>query len=110
MARRFNPLDTDSATLCLFGTDYRVAEATRAVMRRIQQLQREIDQLGDEPDEDAVVDLLANMIENALVDGAGTGDAIRAAWQNDDISLPALVRTAEFVGEELRGSATAGEA
>lgn len=110
MARTFNPQERESSVLHLFGTDYEVAEATRRIMRRIQGLQAQIEQLGDDPEDDAVVTLLADQIEAGLVSGEGAADQIRGAWERDEISLPALVRTVEFVGEELRGSALAGEA
>lgn len=109
MARTFNPLERESAVLCLFGTDYQVAEATRATMRRMQSLQRQIEALGDDADDDTVVGLMADMVEATLVNSAGVADTIRGAWNRNEISLPALVRTVEFLGEELRGSASVGE-
>lgn len=110
MARRFNPLEREPAILALPGKDYEVAEATRAIMRRVAALQKEIEQLDEDSDEDAAVQLFAQLIEAALVDGAGAADVILEAWNANEISLPALVRTAEFIGSELRGSAEAGEA
>lgn len=105
MAKRFNPFERDPAILALPSGDYQVAEATRGILRRVAVLQDEIQQLDEAADQDAVVALFAQMIEVALVDGEGAAAEIVKAWEANDISLPALVRTAEFIGEELRGSA-----
>lgn len=110
MARIFNPLDREPAILQLPGKDYEVAEANRAIMRRVQALQKEIEKLEEDADDDAAVRLFAELIEAALVDGDGAGERIVEAWNANEISLPALVRTAQFIGDELRGDAEAGNA
>lgn len=110
MARTFNPLEREPAILQLPGKDYVVAEATRAIMRRVADLQKRIEQLDDAGGNDDAVQLFAELIEAQLVDGDGAAAAIVAAWNANEISLPALVRTAQFIGEELRGSVEVGEA
>lgn len=110
MARTFNPLDREPAILQLPGKDYTVAEATRAVMRRVQAIQKEIEKLGEDAADDDAVRLFANLIEAALVDGEGAADRILEAWNANKISLPALVRTAQFIADELRGEIELGEA
>lgn len=110
MARRFNPLEREAAILALPNGDYEVAEATRKIMRRVQNLQQQIEQLGDDSADDDAVRLFAELIEAALVDGDGAAQQIVEAWNADKLSLPALVRTAEFIGNELRGSVDVGEA
>ena len=110
MARRFNPLEREAAILALPGGDYEVAEATRKIMRRVQTLQQQIEQLDEDSADDDAVQLLAKLIEAALVNGDGAAQQIIDAWNADTLSLPALVRTAQFIGEELRGSVEAGEA
>lgn len=112
MARRFNPLEREPAILALPNRDFQVAEATRAIMRRVSDLQKKIGALDDDEDsnEDTAVALFAELIEAALVDGDGAAKLIVDAWHDNKISLPALVRTAEFIASELRGSVEAGEA
>jgi hypothetical protein len=110
MARKFNPLEREPAVLQLPSGDYEVAEATRGIMRRVQALQKNIEQLGEDGDDDVAVQLLAELIEAALVDGEGAAAEILEAWNANALSMPALVRTAQFISDELRGSVEAGEA
>jgi len=109
MAKVFSPFDRDPAILALPGKEYVVAEATRAILRRVASFQDQIENLDMESDTDEAVELFAQLIEAALVKGEGAAEIIIGLWQRDELCMPALVRTAVFIGEEMRGSASLGE-
>lgn len=108
MARTFNPLDHEPSYLQLGDRDYKVREATRGVMRRVGEMQQRLDSI-DENDSDAAVRILAEIIGAAVVDGDDAADRILMLWDRDELSLSALTRTVQFIGEELQGSIAVGE-
>lgn len=108
MARKFNPFDREAAYIQLGETEFEVREATRGVMRRVSEVQKRIEGI-DEEDTDAAVRLFAEMIAASVVNGDHAADEILHLWNTDRLSLSALVRTVQFIGEELQGDTAAGE-
>lgn len=109
MARTFNPLDREPSFLELGDRTFEVREATRGVMRRVSEYQQRLENI-DEHDSDAAVRVFAEIVGAAVKDGEEAADRILMLWDRDELSISALVRIVQFIGEELQGDASLGEA